>query len=82
MDLPTIIGFLLAAGLVFVAIKDGLSNFVDTPSLLIVVGSGVAASLMSVPMMVFTKIGKIGAAAFKDPKNNPAKLIESLVKYS
>lgn len=82
MDISTLVGFLLAGGLIFFAIKDGLSNFVDAPSLMIVVGGGIAATMMSLPMKVFAKIGAVLGTAFKDKKRDPKGLIESMVKFS
>lgn len=82
MDISTIVGFLLAAGMIFFAIKDGANNFIDTPSILIVVGGGVAATMMSIPMKIFSRIAGVAAAAFKERRNDPLALIESLVKFS
>ena len=37
MDITTIVGSLVAMLMIFMAIASGMSNFVDTPSLLIVI---------------------------------------------
>ena len=64
------------------AIASGMSNFVDTPSLLIVIGGGTAATVMSIPLTTIKKAVGILASAFKEKKSNARQLIETMVKFS
>lgn len=82
MDFTTIGGFLLAVCLIFMAVSGGLGNFIDTPSLLIVVGGGTAATIMSIPLVTLKKFAGILGAAFKERRANARRLIETMVKFS
>jgi len=50
VDIATIIGILLAFGLVVSAIGGGLSSFIDPPSMLIVIGGTVGVLLVGYPL--------------------------------
>jgi len=81
MDLATIIGMLAGAGVVFIAIFLGgsLSQFIDVPSVLIVIGGGMAATLIRFPLAgVLTAFGTGGRVAFTHKKINPRELIEEI----
>ncbi len=82
MDVTTIGGFLLAIVMIFMAISGGLTNFIDTPSLLIVIGGGLAATAMSIPLMTLKRVGGILGAAFRERNTNAKVLIQTMVKFS
>lgn len=50
MDIATILGILIAFGLVVSAIGSGLSSFIDPPSMLIVIGGTVGVLLVGYPL--------------------------------
>ena len=85
MDIATIIGMVAATGVVVTAILLGgtLGQFIDIPSILIVVGGGLAATLIR-----FT-LGGIGGAimtgakvAFGGKSNNPREMIEKITELA
>lgn len=81
MDLATIIGLVAGFGLVFAAMGSSLPAFIDVPSIFIVVGGGISATLMSVPMKVALGFPKIIKNAFLTRKEALAALITDMVKY-
>jgi len=81
MDLATIIGLIAGAGVVVVAIFLGgnITQFMDVPSVLIVVGGGMAATLIRFPLIgianAFVTGGKV---AFRHKKSEPREIIEEI----
>jgi chemotaxis protein MotA len=81
MDLATIIGIL--AGLVVVVIAmllgGSIGQFVDLPSILIVVGGGFAATLIRFPLSGIGQAMVLGAkSAFTHKKSSPSELVEEI----
>lgn len=56
MDIATLIGLVLAFGLVVFAIGSGIPSFIDPPSMLIVIGGTVGVVLVSYPLADVLKI--------------------------
>ena len=85
MDLATLIGIIAGFGIIVAAIFVGgeLSTFADVPSVLIVVGGGLAATLIRFPLSgiigAFALGGKI---AFTHKKSSPSAIIEKLTEMS
>lgn len=85
MDLATLIGIIAGFGIIVAAIFVGgsLSTFMDVPSVLIVVGGGMAATLIRFPLSgiagAFALGGKI---AFVHKSKAPTKIIEDLAELS
>lgn len=85
MDLATLIGILAGFGIIVAAIMVGgeLGTFVDVPSVLIVFGGGMAATLIRFPLSgiigAFALGGKI---AFTHKSTPPAEIIEKLTEMS
>ena len=78
MDIATIIGLLGAFGLIFMAIDD-MAAFIDTPSLLIVVGGSIMVVMFRSSLGEFLAVmGK----AFKSKIDEPAQLIEQIVELA
>ncbi len=77
MDLATVIGLVLANGLIFVPIilSGYLSAFVDVGSVMIVIGGSTAAIMVSYPMADFIGIGKVTKAVFFAPKLDPQGVV-------
>ncbi len=82
MDIATLIGLVLAFGLVVFAIGSGISSFIDPPSAMIVIGGTVGVMLVSYPLSDVLKI--IGVAMktiiYKLPA--PKDVIAQLVEFS
>jgi len=83
MDLATILGMLAGAGFIAAAIFMGgsFSQFVDPPSIMIVVGGGIAATLIRFPLAgVVTAFATGGKVAFTHKKVDPRELIEQIAE--
>ncbi|MCB1507459.1 MAG: MotA/TolQ/ExbB proton channel family protein [Hyphomicrobiaceae bacterium] len=81
MDLATIIGIVSAFGVVVAAIFMGgsFSQFVDVPSVLIVVGGGFAATIIRFPLSdILNSLIIGGKSAFTHRKVNSVELIEEI----
>ncbi len=84
MDIATIIGLILGALLVVGSILYGgdLLAYYDTPSVLIVIGGAIAATMASVSMSRFLKLPRVLLLAFKAKSQDPLRLIEQLVELA
>lgn len=83
MDLATIIGIAAGGAVVVVAILLGGSfgSFIDIPSILIVFGGGIAATLIRFPLSgVMTAFGTGGKAAFTHKKVEPREIIDKVAE--
>ena len=81
MDLATLIGLIVGAGLLFVSISDNLEQFIDIPSVFIVIGGALAATLISLPLGRVLSMAKIAKNAFFATKNTSKTLIGDLVRF-
>lgn len=81
MDLATLLGLLIAFGFIFGAIASGgaVVLFINTPSLLIVVGGSVAVVLMQFTLSQFFGAFKVAMKAFFHKSVNAQELIEQAV---
>lgn len=84
MDLATLLGLLSGFGVIIGAIAVGGSAllFINTPSLIIVLGGTIAATLMQFPLGNFLGAFKVAMHAFFAKVDDPAKLIEEGVNLS
>lgn len=83
MDLATILGMLAGAAFIALAIFIGGSfgQFIDAPSLLIVLGGGLAATLIRFPIGgVLGAFATGGKVAFTHKKVDPRELIEKIAE--
>ena len=84
MDVATIVGLLMAFGLVFGSMATGGSfgAFVNVPSMAIVIGGTVGAVLINYPLK--SVLGSIGVAgkAFKTTVLSPEDTIKRIVEYA
>ncbi|MCB9994424.1 MAG: MotA/TolQ/ExbB proton channel family protein [Hyphomicrobiaceae bacterium] len=83
MDLATILGMLLGAGFIVYAIMMGgsFSQFIDVGSILIVIGGGIAATLIRFPLSgVMSAMVVGGKVAFTHKKAEPRDIIDSVVE--
>jgi chemotaxis protein MotA len=84
MDLATIIGMLAGGGVILAAIFVGGNpgGFVDVPSVLIVIGGGLCATLIRFQMSAILKSLLLGAkTAFKHKKLEARDLIDEIAGY-
>ena len=81
MDIATIIGLLGAFGLIFMAIDD-MAAFIDTPSLLIVVGGSIMVVMFRSSLGEFLGAVGVMGKTFKNKIDEPAALIEQIVELA
>lgn len=83
MDISSVIGLLLAIGLILaaIAVAEGskFSAFVDYPSLMVVIGGAMAAALLCFPLKNFLGTIMVVKKVFLNKQDNVPDLIESLV---
>ncbi len=84
MDISTIIGLLLGAGLLLWAIltSASLESFTDAPSIAIVVGGATAAALISFPIKTLFGVAKVVKNAFFAKAVDPTQLITQMVGFA
>jgi len=82
MDIATIVGLISALGLIYVSLGDGVSSFIDMPSIYIVLGGSIAVVLFRSSLSEF--LGAIGVMGktFKNKLDKPEDLIEKLVELA
>ena len=81
MDLATVIGLIVGGGLIFAAISDNLGQFIDVPSMFIVVGGAISASMIALPLKRVLSLAKIAKNAFFASKASSKLLVEDIVRY-
>ncbi|MBT8340350.1 MAG: motility protein A [Desulfatitalea sp.] len=81
MDIATLIGIIIAGGLVVISILMGGSGawFVNYPSLMIVLGGTMGATLINYPLADIGAMFKVTKNAFRPRKLNPLGLIPTMV---
>jgi chemotaxis protein MotA len=84
MDKATLIGFIAAFGLVLLAIitGGGAGAFLDSSSLLIVVGGTLGAGMIAFPLNLVIGAGKVMGNAFSEKSKDVATLVNNLVDYA
>ncbi|MDA8138529.1 MAG: motility protein A [Desulfobacteraceae bacterium] len=81
MDLATLLGIMVASGLVIVSIIMGGSGswFINYPSLMIVFGGTMGATLINYPLVDVISMFKVTKNAFRHRTPNPLALIPIMV---
>lgn len=85
MDLATIIGVIGSMTVVLVAIFIGgsFTQFVDVPSMLIVIGGGFAATLIRFPLAgIASALAVGGKVAFSHKKQEPRDMVERITELA
>lgn len=85
MDITTIVGLLLAIGLILGSIITGtapLTAFLDVPSILVVVGGAGGAACICFPLKHILSVPKVVKKVFLNRSENAADLIEQLVSLA
>jgi len=85
MDITSVLGTLIAFGLVFFSMasgEGGLISFFDVPSILIVGGGTLGVVLMNFPMDVIRGIIKVILRSYLFKLNTPMQEIERIIAYA
>jgi chemotaxis protein MotA len=84
VDLATLLGILVATGLVFSSILMGGSGswFVSYPSLMIVLGGTMGATLINYPLGDVVSVFKVTKNAFRAKTYQPISLIPKMVHFA
>ncbi|MDX8405942.1 MAG: MotA/TolQ/ExbB proton channel family protein [Mariprofundus sp.] len=82
MDIATIIGILVAFGLVVTAIGGGLSSFIDPPSMMIVIGGTIGVLLVGYPLKTALSVIGIVMKTFMYKVDAGADVIAKLVELA
>ncbi len=84
MDIATLVGVVSGIGFVLVTILmgSGLGLFINIPSIMIVVGGTVAATLIAYPLSDFLRVIGISIRVFMFKIEKPEDLVEKLVDIS
>lgn len=85
MDIATVIGVVLALGLILAAILVGggvITAFIDVPSMLVVVGGAIAAVMIAFPLKNFLSIFGVTMKAFLYKLDSIPEIISQLVSLA
>ncbi len=84
MDISTLIGILIASGLVIVSIYMGgnVTWFINYPSLMIVVGGTMGATLLSYPLSEVMSVFGVAKKVFLHRYQNQNEIISLLVRFA
>lgn len=82
MDLATIIGILVAFGLVLASMGSEAVMFVDVPSLLIVIGGTIGAALVTYPLESVLGVMRIVKKTFLSKPGEPTELVTRFMDYA
>lgn len=85
MDIATLIGFVIAWGLVLGAIPMGgmsFTSFLDPASIAIVIGGTIGATLMNCPLDKFLGAGAVAKKSFSYKLIDPREVIAQMVDFS
>ncbi|QDU97593.1 motility protein A [Lignipirellula cremea] len=85
MDISSVVGLVLAFGLILASIMMGsapFSAFIDIPSGLVVIGGAIAATMMCFPLKIMLGSPMAMMKVFLNKPQNPGSLIETLVSLA
>ena len=84
MDIATIIGIVMAFGLIFASIMmgTGIKTFIDIPSVIIVIGGTVATLLIAFPLGTVIGAIKVFLKSIFGAPPNPQELIDQIVELA
>ena len=84
MDIATVIGIVLAFGLILTSIimGTGLGAFIDIPSIIIVIGGTIASLLIAFPLPTVIGAIKVFMKSIFGAPPNPQELIEQIVELA
>jgi chemotaxis protein MotA len=85
MDLATLIGVILAIGLILASIVVGggsFAAFIDPPSVMVVIGGSIAAAMISFPLKNFLSVFKVGLKVLFYKVDAIPRLIDEIVSLA
>lgn len=84
MDLATVVGLVLGAALVVIAILLGGSfgAYIDVPSMMIVIGGAIAATMTSFPLARFLKLPAVIMKTIFAKPADPVELVKQVVELA
>lgn len=84
MDLASIVGLVLGVGFIIFGILSGgsLALFIDLPSMLIVGGGTMGATLLNYPIGEIIGVVKVVKKAFLYTEESPIRVIDTLVSFA
>ena len=84
MDIATIVGFVVGLGCILYGTSSGgsIGAFIDIPSLVIVLGGGIASTIMSYTLDDFMKLIKVLPLIMKQEKESLFSTIQMMVDMS
>ncbi len=82
MDIATLIGIVVAFGLVFFAIGSGLPSFIDPPSMMIVIGGTVGVVLVGYPLAKVLGLFSIIIKTFMYKVDSGQEIVAKLVELA
>ncbi len=84
MDLATLVGFVLAVGIILAAMimGGGIAPFIDVPSILVVFGGTAGAVMMNFTLGQFLGAVKVALKALMFKIEKPEELIETVVEMA
>ncbi len=84
MDIATIIGLILGAALVLMAILLGgsIGAYVDMPSMMIVIGGASAATMAAYPLARYLQLPSVIMKTIFTKATNPVELVKQLVELA
>lgn len=84
MDLGTLVGIVLGFVLIIgsILLNGSLGAFIDIPSMMIVVGGTIAATLVAYPLPKVKEVIKLTQKVFKERQSNPNEVIESMIELA
>ena len=86
MDIATVVGVIMAFGLILAAIgmAEGASYgaFVDYPSAMVVIGGAISAAMISFPLKNFLGVGKVTSKVIFNKIESVPELIETIVSLA
>jgi chemotaxis protein MotA len=85
MDIGLVAGIVAGLVLIVFGIVSGgasIGNFIDPGSVLIVIGGGIAATFVQMPLADMLGIGKVFNKALKNPEFNTGQIIDKVIELA
>ena len=84
MDIATLVGVVAGVGLILTSmiLGGGLAAFVDVPSILVVVGGTIAATLINLPLNQFLSAIKVAMKLVFTKEDNPLEIIKQYIQLA
>lgn len=82
MDIGSIVGIAIGFGLVLWSLGANFMAFVDIPSIAVVVGGTIGATLLHYPLPEVLRVANVVKKAFLHKEESSAEMIKTLVKFA